>query len=60
MTSRTEIQFHCRHSIDFSKFDCTQHVEWGILLPAISYHFVRYNGKHVSNLQKKIKKRDEE
>ena len=45
MTSRNEIQFHCRPSIlhyvfyDFCKFDCTQHVEWGILLPTISYHF---------------------
>ena len=24
---------------DFCKFDCTQHVDWGILLHTISYHF---------------------
>ena len=24
---------------DFGKFDCTQHVDWGILLHTISYNF---------------------
>ena len=52
---------------DFGKFDCTctQHVDdWGILLVTICYTLlviilVRRNGKHISHMQK-ILKRDEE
>ena len=47
---------------DFGKFDCTQHVGWGVLLHTISmisYNFMIRNGKHISHLQK-ILKRDEE
>ena len=44
---------------DFGKFDCTQHVVWGILLHTIVTILVIRNGKHIYHLQKLLKRDDE-
>ena len=44
---------------DFGKFDCTQHADWEYYYTLLVTILVIHNGKHISHLQKIIK-RDEE